>query len=78
MTRAMHKEDASIYRVVVNRPARHGKYPTLARVDVFGPYGTPGAARGKLTDETNQRHSWKLGSTGKVQVIENPQWKDLE
>lgn len=71
----MLKDGASIYRVVIDRPARSGPSPAPGRQEIFGPYGTKGAAKGKLTSETLGYFGDGVGS---VQVIENPQWKEAK
>lgn len=77
MTRVMLKDGANIYRVIVDRPGRPKThpYPCPTYTEIYGPYGTQGAATGKLTHETKGYYG--RGGTGRVQVVESPQWKDL-
>lgn len=62
MTRVMLKEGANIYRVIVDRPGRPKThpYPCPPYTEIYGPYGTQGAATGNPVRDICDA-CWKAG-----------------
>lgn len=88
MSRQM-PESGDLYRVQLNRHVtedrggrdRWGDRLIEATDEVHytryeGPYGTIGAARARLTHQTNG--GYRPFHSGKVQVVKNPKWEDVE
>lgn len=49
------------------------------RTTLFGPYSTKGAAKGTKTREVKHANRYGVGGAhGRVFVIEEPNWKNLE
>lgn len=89
MSRAGLKDGVDLYRVILNRHEtiftgdldRYGDRKEevtdrILRTDIEGPYGSPGAAKGRLTAQT--KGWYRSYHSGKVQVIKNPKWEDVE
>lgn len=89
MSRAGLKDGVDLYRVILNRHEtilsdRRDRYgdrekevtDRIIQTDIEGPYGSKSAAKGRLTARTREYyHSYH---SGKVQVVRNPKWEDVE